>query len=236
VTNSYTPEKTEVSGTKTWIDNNDQDGKRPESITINLLANGKVIDSVVVTEADGWKFTFTDLDKYANGEEIVYTITEDAVDGYTTTIDGFNVTNSYTPEEVKVNVNKVWDDDDDFDGKRPGSITINLFADGEKIGSAVVTAADGWKVSFENLPKYKNGKEIVYTITEDAVAEYTSTIAGDAANGYTVTNQYLPEIEEEDPPLDDLPDTGDTLSNMLIMTMVCALGFVTCLAKRKQEN
>lgn len=29
-----------LSGTKTWNDNNNQDGVRPNSVTVNLLSNG----------------------------------------------------------------------------------------------------------------------------------------------------------------------------------------------------
>ncbi|MCT3216000.1 Cna B-type domain-containing protein, partial [Lactiplantibacillus plantarum] len=36
---------TTISGIKTWQDNNNQDGQRPSSITVNLLANGKQIQS-----------------------------------------------------------------------------------------------------------------------------------------------------------------------------------------------
>src|SRR5699024_5469618 len=35
ITNSYTPETTEVTGTKTWDDADNQDGNRPETITVN---------------------------------------------------------------------------------------------------------------------------------------------------------------------------------------------------------
>ncbi|MDQ8770040.1 Cna B-type domain-containing protein, partial [Streptococcus ruminantium] len=97
ITNTHTPETTQVAGTKTWNDNNDQDGKRPKSITVNLLANGEVVQSQKVTADNNWTYTFTNLPKYANGKEIVYTVTENAVDNYTTTIDGHNITNSYTP-------------------------------------------------------------------------------------------------------------------------------------------
>ena len=38
--NTHQPETTEITGTKTWNDANNQDGKRPESITVILLANG----------------------------------------------------------------------------------------------------------------------------------------------------------------------------------------------------
>ena len=188
VTNTYAPETTTVSGTKTWNDADDQDGKRPASITINLLANGTEVAEATVTAETAWQYTFNNLPKYENGVEIVYTITEDAVDGYTATIDGYNVTNTYAPETTTVSGIKTWNDADDQDGKRPASITINLLANGTEVAEATVTAETAWQYTFNNLPKYENGVEIVYTITEDAVDGYTATI-----DGYNVTNTYAPE-------------------------------------------
>ncbi|MCD0027789.1 Cna B-type domain-containing protein, partial [Streptococcus agalactiae] len=83
------------------------DGLRPTSIKVNLLANGTVINSQTVTAGDDWSYSFTDLPKYANGSEIVYTVTEDAVADYTTTYDGYNITNSYTPGKTSITVTKV---------------------------------------------------------------------------------------------------------------------------------
>ena len=191
LTNTYAPETTSITGTKTWDDADNQDGKRPESIIINLLANGEIAASQTVT-ADGagnWTYTFTDLPKYANGEEITYTVTEEAVEGYETSVDGFNITNAYTTETTEVKGSKTWNDADDQDGKRPESITVRLLANGEEKDSKTVTADENgnWTYSFENLPKYEAGKEIVYTVTEDAVADYTTEITG-----YDITNSYAP--------------------------------------------
>jgi len=181
----------DISGSKIWNDAENQDGIRPESITINLLADGTQIDSKTVSEADGWAWTFTDLAKYKNGAEIQYTLTENAVPGYTPEVNGYNVTNTHVPEVVTVTGAKTWNDNDDQDGKRPESITINLLADGEKVDSKTVTADDGWAWTFENLPKFSGGKEIVYTITEETVDGYTSKV-----DGYNVTNTHIPEVVE----------------------------------------
>ena len=191
LTNTYAPETVSITGTKNWDDADNQDGKRPESIIINLLANGEIAASQTVT-ADGagnWTYTFTDLPKYANGEEITYTVTEEAVEGYETSVDGFNITNAYTTETTEVKGTKTWNDADDQDGKRPESITVRLLANGEEKDSKTVTADENgnWTYSFENLPKYEAGKEIVYTVTEDAVADYTTEITG-----YDITNSYAP--------------------------------------------
>ena len=95
----YLVEKIAVSGKKTWADDNDKDGKRPESITIHLYADGKKIESKTITAEDDWSWIFTDLPKEKYGVEIVYTIKEDKVEGYTTEYDGYNVKNTYVPEE-----------------------------------------------------------------------------------------------------------------------------------------
>ena len=63
-----------MSGSKKWDDSDDQDGIRPESITVDLYANGDKVDSVTVTEEDGWKWTFEGLPKYDGGDEIEYTM------------------------------------------------------------------------------------------------------------------------------------------------------------------
>ena len=59
----------EIQGTKTWVDNNNQDGKRPESIRIHLYQNGEYVTSKVVTENSNWSYTFTNLYKYEIGAE-----------------------------------------------------------------------------------------------------------------------------------------------------------------------
>lgn len=191
LTNTYAPETTSISGTKTWDDADNQDGKRPESIIVNLLANGEIVASQTVKadEAGNWTYTFKDLPKYANGKEITYTVTEEAVEGYETSVDGFNITNTYTTETTEVKGSKTWNDADNQDGKRPESITVRLLANGEEKDSQTVTADENgnWTYSFEKLPKYEAGKEIVYTVTEDAVADYTSEITG-----YDITNSYAP--------------------------------------------
>ena len=182
----------DISGSKTWDDNNNQDGKRPDKIVINLLADGTKVDSKEVTAANNWSWSFTDLSKYKDaGTEIEYTITEDAVADYIAKVEGYNVTNMHNPATINISGGKTWDDNDNQDGKRPGSIKIRLYADGTELTDKIqtVTAADNWKWTFTNLPKYANGREIVYTISEDAVTNYTTSV-----RGYNVTNIYTPEV------------------------------------------
>ena len=187
--------KISVEGIKTWDDKNDQDGKRPAEITINLLKNGVKVDSKKVTKADGWKWKFDNLDKYENGKEIKYTITEEAISGYTTVVNGYDVKNSYTPSKTSVQVTKVWKDKNDQDGKRPKNVVIKLLADGKETGKKVtLTKTNNWTESFTGLDEYKGGNKIVYTIKEEPVGNgYVSLVTGDAKTGFTVTNTRTPE-------------------------------------------
>ena len=179
---------TSVSGTKTWVDNENADGKRPASITVNLLDNGALVESATVTSANGWSYTFANLPTYRNGTAAVYTVDEEAVDGYTKTINGYNITNTHTPETVTISGTKTWEDDNNRDGKRPESITVRLLAGGNEVASKIVTAADGWTYTFADMPKYSGGNEIVYTISEDTVTDYSTVI-----NGYDITNTHSSE-------------------------------------------
>ncbi|VTX71160.1 Cna B-type domain-containing protein [Limosilactobacillus oris] len=194
---------TTVSGTKTWKDNDDQDGKRPDSIKVNLLANGKVVQSKTVKASDNWKYSFTNLPKFENGQKITYTVTEDAVAGYTSTVNGYNVTNNHTPATVKVSGTKTWNDNNNQDGIRPSSITVNLLANGQQVASKTVSASDNWQYSFDNLAAYANGQKITYTVTENAVAGYTSTI-----DGYNITNTHNPTTPKEP----QVPNNGNKVT------------------------
>ena len=198
-------EKTSISGQKTWNDNDNQDGKRPSKITVNLLANGvKVASKEVKPDATGnWTYHFDNLDVVDDaGNVIAYTVSEEPVAGYETTVEGTNITNNRIPDMTEVVVKKVWDDKENKDGLRPEKISIRLLADGQEVAVKEITATDNWQASFTDLPVYKDGKKIVYTITEDPVAGYTSNI-----DGFTVTNRHIPPTTPPTTPPSTPPTT-----------------------------
>ena len=203
ITNSYSPETVDVKATKNWDDANNQDGKRPTKITINLLADGqKVASKEVQAATDGtWTATFEKLAKYKDGKEIKYTVTEEAVAEYESTITDFTITNKYAPKEIDYKVTKVWNDANDQDGKRPKSVTVQLF---KSVGGSNAVAVEGkkltltakdktdantWVASFTKLPQFEAGKEITYSIKEvDVPAGYEASVTGQV-----VTNTHNPE-------------------------------------------
>lgn len=186
----------DVNVTKQWRDGNDQDGLRPASITVKLLRNGQETGSTLTLNADNkWSGIFRGLRAYERGEQLVYTVAEVAVPGYTSTITGtaatgFNIMNTRTPETLTISGTKTWADAGN-ESARPEKITVILLAGGEQLAEQVVSPdANGkWSWSFENLPKYSAGKAIAYTIDELEVAGYTKKV-----DGYNITNTYKPAV------------------------------------------
>ncbi|HFI0333311.1 TPA: SpaH/EbpB family LPXTG-anchored major pilin [Streptococcus suis] len=177
VTNTHTPEVVDVSGTKTWEDNN---GMRPASITIRLLKNGTEIASKNVTEADGWAWSFTDLPKYEAGELITYTITEDKVSGYSSAVSGYNVTN--TQVEAGLVITKKWLDN----GQAIANLNTSTFSPikvnlKRRVGTSVDSSFNqvieltyntdanlSWRATVNKLPiKDSTGTNYTYFIEED---------------------------------------------------------------------
>ena len=190
IINTHVPEVTEVEVLKLWYDNHDQDGIRPQSISVALYADGnKYGDTIQLNDANNWKHLFTQLPKYHNGKQIKYTVQEIGTpSGYKTHITGNNgayiITNTHTPETTNLTVIKVWEDNNNQDGLRPVEITIQVYADGKQINTITLNKENNWKYTYNNLPKYNNGKQVTYTIKENTPANYTTTYT---QNGYTYT-------------------------------------------------
>ena len=181
--NFVTPgDTTQVTVTKVWNDNEDANGRRPNSIKLQVKNGEEVVSEKEVTANDNWTYTFGNLPKYdSNGKEIVYTATEAEVnngdlkfytnDGVTGDMsNGYKVTNTFTVpnEKVELTVNKVWEDNDIQAQRRPGVVIINVKGeDGTVVDSYELNTASETSHTFTNLPKYNSkGQEINYTVEE----------------------------------------------------------------------
>jgi len=94
------------------------------------------------------------------------------------------VTNT-NDETVDVSVDKEWV------GPAAGDVLIRLAADGIPTGATMIlNEGNDYEGSFTGLDKYNDvdGALIVYTITEDAIPDYSTVITGDADEGFVVTN------------------------------------------------
>lgn len=97
------PETTSWTVNKLWEDSGNAAGLRPGSVTIELLRNGVLADTVTLNEANGWTYTWEKLEKLdQNGAEFVYTVKEHYVPGYSHQYSGsgaaLTITNTYQPE------------------------------------------------------------------------------------------------------------------------------------------
>jgi Cna protein B-type domain. len=162
VKNSRTTEKTEVSVEKIWDDNDNKEGFRPASVTVKLLANGEEAGTATLDKDNSWKYEWTDLQKFEDGEEIVYTVTEAQIANYkapvikkvSETAWAYTVTNSRDYEETEASVKKVWDDADNQDGYRPETLTVKLLADGKDTGKTVTLSEDNdWEDKIEKTAR-----------------------------------------------------------------------------------
>ena len=195
ITNKRTPETTEVTVKKVWDDAKNQDGLRPTTITLHLLANGEKVQTATVSgEVETWSHTFTNLPVYKNGQKIIYTVTEDTVANYTAMIDGTTITNTYKPGKTSLTVTKKWDDAENQDGLRPKTIKVQLYADGQKLGKEVELSEDNkWSYTFSDLDEKKDGKTIQYTVKETKVPEgYTQTVEATNPGQVVISNTHTP--------------------------------------------
>lgn len=197
ITNRHEPETVSLTVNKIWDDQNDQDGLRPESVTVHLLADGRMTaeKEIRADENGEWNAEFTNLPKYQNGREIRYTIHEKEVPSYESEVSGTVLTNRHVPKTVDFTVRKVWDDRNNQDGLRPDTTVITLLADGQPCGKTLTlsekdkTYSNIWESTFKDLPQFKDGHEITYSIREENVPDgYTAFTSGN-----TITNTHIPE-------------------------------------------
>ena len=194
ITNTY--ERTQIDVTKVWNDNHNQDGLRPttdefKSMLILKAGDTDVTDrysnNLTVTDNgdDTYTATWVKLDKYLDGAEIKYSVDENEIKGYTKDITGtvgddgkvvensFTIYNTHKPFETVVHVSKIWSDNNDKWHKRSlAGATVQLYAQpdgGDKIEvdePVAVGTGNDWSYTWEHLPVYEDGKQIIYSVTE----------------------------------------------------------------------
>lgn len=104
----YDPVVKSVTVKKVWA--NDRTSVRPTGVVIQLLQNGTVYDTQVLSAATGWTYTWRELDA-----EKTWSVRESSVPpGYTASIkregDVFTVTNTYTASSLPSGIPGTGDD------------------------------------------------------------------------------------------------------------------------------
>lgn len=135
------------------------------------------------------------------------------------------------PIKTDISVTKTWV------GPKAGPVTIHLFANGTDTGTTLtLDDSNNWTGSFSNVRKYdQSGTEIQYTVTEDAVNGYDTTITGDQTTGFTITNTEQPKNVTPPKQNTTTPKTSDSTNIYLYFGMLF-VGIITSgylFAKRK---
>ena len=153
-----------------------------------------------------------------------------------TTINGADVhfvgTWTFAADSTTLTGSVIWIDNDNAAGRRPKSVLVHLLADGQDTGiSVTVDEAMGWKYSFENLPRFKDGKEIIYSVREDEVEGYSNQ-----AEGMNVTNRLLVDAKvKEIGKKRILPKTGQDTSIWMLILGFLTFGGAVGLTKRQRD-
>ena len=188
---------------KAW--DSDDPNTRPEEIDVDVLVGEFKVDQVHLSKDNGWTAEVLNFPNPATlidastGEKLPITFRESGADGYDLAVveEGddqakvytFNLTNR---KLVEVPVEKAWDDFENKHQLRPESIDVELVVDGKASGQKLTLNGDNsWKGKFEKLPKYKDGKELDYSVREVSVESYESKVSGDAKHGFVITNKVI---------------------------------------------
>ena len=168
------------------------------------------------------------------------------------------------PDETTITINgvKAWEGDEPK--QRPSSITVELYADGQRLTSATVTPDERgmWLYSFQDLPERKDGRVIQYTVKEVAIPGYTA-----AVEGYHIINRYnteppgptptptplspstptplpsvspspAPSVTPSASPIPAPPRTGDVsaLQGWLLGLLLSGFGLLACLYLQRKRS
>lgn len=126
ITNTHTPETTHKKVKKIWNDSGNKDGIRPKSVTVNLLADGKVEESFTLSSENNWQAKSKLLPVKVNGKKVNYTW-EEVKEGLITGESEIGYKPSYDTDTTDQNLTLITNFHDRTEPK--GSVTITKALD-----------------------------------------------------------------------------------------------------------
>lgn len=204
------PDPIALTVKKVWGNVN---GKAPESVTVNLLRDDEMYDTVTLSAQNGWAHTWENLDADHRWTVAETDIPKDYIVSYTASGSTITITNSYkqdlpdNPESLTVK--KVWDDDKD--ANRPASVTVELWNGATLYDTVTLSGSNGWTHTWKDLPEGSDWEIKEVNIPEDYMAVYS--VDGTVV---TITNSILTDIPDDPIPGD--PDSPDPDNPPLIQT------------------
>lgn len=167
--------ESQLSVRKVWSDGNDR--HNGESVTVNLLKDGKIVSTAVLNSENGWAYTFDRL-----------------VEGYTWTVEEANVPEGYTVsyetvgtattitntkdvpvsgKPLDITVKKVWSGDEAKD--RPSYVTITLYNGNEVYDVVKLSDENNWTYHWEDESVYGNWQIVETNIPKGYTPSYAAS-------------------------------------------------------------
>ena len=146
---------TNISVIKEWDDNDNVANLRPDNISVDLYSDGEpIIRGVTLDSNNNWEYTFNNLPLYSISN-LTAPINPDDYEIKTILEDDFDLT-----------IKKVWPDDY---SNKPSRISVNIYADGENLGSVPLDRSNDYTLTLTNFNKYaEDGHEINYEVIESS--------------------------------------------------------------------
>ncbi len=216
--------ESQLSVRKIWSDGNSS--HVGESITVNLLKDGKVESTAELNSENGWAFTF---DRLVEG--YTWTVEEaDVPDGYTVSYNTVGTTTTITNtkdeeppkgDPLDITVKKVWSGDEA--NERPEAVTVTLYNGDTEYQTVVLNEKNGWTYTWKDENVYGNWQVVETNIPKDYTPSY------EVKDGVvTITNtRRLIQTGQLKWPVAVLGGAGIAL---------VALGGVMIISKKKNDN
>ena len=194
----------------------------PDSITVNLLADGVVVGTMQIKKEDEWTGYFRDYLRYDENDnhEIVYTVEEVPVPGYkpeyykpdyiNKLIDNRVIKAIVNHSVIDINVQKKWE------GKIQSPVQVTLHRKyttsydseidrnvtqlhDEVVETVELNEENNWKYTFKEQYEFhvaegEDSSKYEYYVTEDSVANYATDITGNQDEGFTITNTNTTDL------------------------------------------
>ena len=188
ITNTINQEKVSINGEKKWVA---PTGTKFPTITINLLRDGEKVDSKELVNGTT-SYSFENLDRYdlINGHEYEYTVSEEKVEGYTTSYSDdkkSTITNTIEQKYKTISGTKTWIAPA---GTIYPNIEITLYRNGEEY-KTIKLESGKTSYEFKDLETYApDGSVYNYSVEETKLSNYTSE---KAENGVDFINTIKQE-------------------------------------------
>lgn len=128
---------------------------------------------------------------------------------------------------TSIKVQKVWKDSGN-ENKRPSSIRVQLYKDGEIYDSITLSEENNWQHIWENCSTKSN-----YTLVEQKLDGYTVVVSKEGIT-YLITNTY--KMPSSTVPNKNIPFTGQLWWPVLVLVTVGLIFIVIGLIRRRQNE